>query len=343
MNERYGIVYMGSKEKILHMIDYIFHREHNKKYMIDLFAGGMSVSAFALFTTKFNVISNDINEYVIDLYREILNGGENFKLKKYDWISREHFIEVRDNPSKFQKWYVGYVLNVWSFGCNQKDYLYAFDLEENKHAMHEALVNDDFSLMEKNPIFKGFESKFKNEKMDYRLFKDKRLAFMENFNKFVHNNKDDERFKEWQRLEHLVSLSLMEHIDSIADLKIFRERLTLLSNDWKLTIENLPEEVLKDCFVYCDPPYEDTKKYQFGTDFNYEEFWEWFRNAPFPVYVSSYKAPRDIEPIHFDLKAQLLDNGHRGDNKKKKFVSENIYWNGVGNPELTMADLLFNS
>ena len=91
MSDRYGIVYMGSKEKILDLIDYLFEREYKKKTFIDLFAGGFAVSGFALNKTKFNVISNDLNRYVIGLYVEILSGSENLDQVKYDWVSRLQF------------------------------------------------------------------------------------------------------------------------------------------------------------------------------------------------------------------------------------------------------------
>jgi hypothetical protein len=78
-----------------------------------------------------------------------------------------------------------------------------------------------------------------------------------------------------------------------------------------------------------------------GQDFSYDKFWEWFRNCPYPVYVSSYTAPDDIKPLNFERKAQLLDNGHKGDNKQKKLVMENIYWNGKGDAEPLGIDLLF--
>ena len=91
MSKRYGIVYMGSKEKILDLINYVFEREYKKKTFIDLFTGGFSVSSFALHRTNFNVISNDLNKYVIGLYKELLSGGENFEQVKYDWeIGRAH-------------------------------------------------------------------------------------------------------------------------------------------------------------------------------------------------------------------------------------------------------------
>jgi DNA adenine methylase len=118
----------------------------------------------------------------------------------------------------------------------------------------------------------------------------------------------------------------------------------LHAKDWKELYEEIPEEILEEAFIYCDPPYENTKQYLFGSDFNYEDFWQWFRECPYSVYVSSYTAPDDIEPINFTHKQVNLDNGNRSDERitTKKKAIENIYWNGKGNAEPTMLDLLFD-
>lgn len=334
---------MGSKEKVLGLIDHILNREYKKEYFIDLFAGGLSVSNYALRTSKLNVIANDINKYVISLYEELLNGGKNFEQVKYTWISRARFIEVRDKPEKYPEWFVGYVLNVWSFGCNQKDYLYAKDLEENKKAIHKAIVDCDYSLMKNNEIFKGFESLYEKEDLDYKKFPLKRLTFMEQFKKIIYLKNGEKIYKELLRLEQLESLNQMEHLTAITDSTQFKERIKFYKMDWKELLNNIPPEILEKSIIYCDPPYQDTKQYQFGKDFNYEEFWKWFRESPYSIYVSSYKAPKDILPLTFELKTQLLDNGHRGDNKKKKVATENVYWNGKGDVEETFQDILFGN
>ena len=59
-------------------------------------------------------------------------------------------------------------MQVWSFGCNQKDYLYAREIEEGKHALHEAIVNNDFSLIRQNKNFDGFTVPAHIADIDYR-------------------------------------------------------------------------------------------------------------------------------------------------------------------------------
>src|SRR3990167_2068330 len=106
--KHYGIPHMGSKEKILHLIQYIFDRECEKKYLIDPFCGGFSVSAYALENTKFKVLANDLNKYVIALYKEMLyNNSQEIKKIWLNWISREKFNDVKKNLDRHPDWYVG--------------------------------------------------------------------------------------------------------------------------------------------------------------------------------------------------------------------------------------------
>src|SRR3990172_10179920 len=113
MAKNYGIPYMGSKNKILDLIRHIFNKESNKKYMIDPFCGGFSVCAYALENTQFKVLANDLNEYVIDLYREILfNESKEIKKVWLNWVTRERFGDVKEHPERYPNWYVGYVLTI---------------------------------------------------------------------------------------------------------------------------------------------------------------------------------------------------------------------------------------
>lgn len=333
---------------MLNTIDYIFQREHKKDYFVDLFTGGFSVASFALQRSGFKVIANDLNKYVIALYREILSGGKNLEEVKYNWVSREHFEIVRDNPEMFDDWFVGYILNVWSFGCNQKDYLYGKDLEDLKMALHNALVFNDFGTMKSWPLFDGFQPKTTITEVDFKKHPtNKRIAFMNHFKKFIKSQKETFQgtYDELRRLEQLEHLSQMLHLDAIKRDISFQDRLLLFDRDWKELYDHLEEQgILRNAVIYCDPPYENTKQYQFGSDFDYDAFWNWFRTCPHSVYVSSYTAPKDIKPINFTKKQVNLDNGNRSNNRKtkKKKSTENIYWNGKGDPEPTFLDMLFN-
>lgn len=57
---------------------------------------------------------------------------------------------------------------------------------------------------------------------------------------------------------------------------------------------------LQGCVIYCDPPYEGTKKYGNAKDFDYLEFWEtmrkWSRHNNI-VLISELQAPDDFITI----------------------------------------------
>lgn len=296
-NKHYGIPYMGSKEKILHILEYVFQREHKKKYFIDPFCGGFSVSAYVLEHKQFKVLANDLNHYVIALYKEMLyNQCREIKKVWLEWVSREKFIDVRDNPSKYPEWYVGYVLSLWSFGNAQSAYLFGKEIEGIKKAAHEYLMENGYDGTPRTRIalVKEFKTKAKHE-----------------------GRFELEQLEQLERLERLQQLERLE------------------SMDWYDFVQSIPREVLEDSFIYCDPPYENTAQYQ-KNSMDYEKFWQWFRDCPYPVYVSSYSAPEDIKPINATMKTSLLSSASR----VKK--TENIYFNGKGENSPTLYDLLFN-
>ena len=289
--KHYGIPYMGSKEKILDLLEYIFQRESNKKYFIDPFCGGFSVCAYVLENKSFKVLANDLNHYVIALYKEILfDNSKNIKKVWLEWVSREKFGDVRDNSSKYPEWYVGYVLTIWSFGNSQKNYLFGRKIEDLKREAHDYLMAN------------GYDGSANTRTKLVKKFKAEALI--------------NGRFE----LQQLEQLERLERLDSM---------------DWYDFINSIPKNILKESFIYCDPPYENTAKYQ-KNEIDYNKFWNWFRECDYPVYVSSYLAPEDIEIINSKLKISLLSSKQR---EKKK---ENIYFNGRGNYSPTMYDMLFN-
>ena len=54
-----------------------------------------------------------------------------------------------------------------------------------------------------------------------------------------------------------------------------------------------------NCVIYCDPPYQNTKKYDFCADFNYNKFWECIRKTSKNnyVFISEQEAPNDFISI----------------------------------------------
>jgi adenine-specific DNA methylase len=141
------IPYMWSKNKSCFQIANIIEAycPNNDKLLVELFCGWFAV--WEVFLKKwYKVIANDKNKYIISLLDKVINGWLDEK-KCLEWVSRKLFIDVRDNPNKYEDWYVWYLLQIWSFGNNQKWYLSWEELEIKKHSLYELVVNkktDDF-------------------------------------------------------------------------------------------------------------------------------------------------------------------------------------------------------
>ena len=125
MAKKYGLPYQGSKSKLAERIVALLPPA---THLYDVFAGGCAVTHAALLSGKFKEVhANDITDSVT-LFEDALNG-------KYEnesrWISREDFFRLKDSDP--------YVRIVWSFGNNQRQYLYGANIEPYKKAVHEML------------------------------------------------------------------------------------------------------------------------------------------------------------------------------------------------------------
>lgn len=127
MSKKYGLPYQGSKSKLA---DKIVALLPPATHLYDVFAGGCAITHAALESGKFqHVYANDITDSV-KLFEDALDGD----IEKYEperFRSREDFFAEREsNPL---------VRLVYSFGNNQRNYLYAREIEPYKKAVHEML------------------------------------------------------------------------------------------------------------------------------------------------------------------------------------------------------------
>ena len=75
---------------------------------------------------------------------------------------------------------------------------------------------------------------------------------------------------------------------------------TFIANSFICTIashKSLPSFIPDNAFIYCDPPYANTKKYK--DDFDNDRFWEWCRQIiatkdNVKILISEYTAPDDF-------------------------------------------------
>src|SRR3990167_7788583 len=130
------IPYMGSKRKSSQKIfQTILNFNPKAKILCDLFCGGLAIGEKFL-ANGWEIIANDKNKYVIALLRKVLFDGLPEK-EVTKWVSREKFFDVLKNPDKHEDWYIGYIQCCWSFGNNQRGYIFGKNIEKIKQAGHE--------------------------------------------------------------------------------------------------------------------------------------------------------------------------------------------------------------
>ena len=260
---RFGLPYMGSKNTIAKKIIDTLPAGDT---FIDVFAGGCAVTHAALLSGKYkHIICNDITDSP-QLFYDAIHGKYKNETR---WISREDFFKQKDTDP--------YIRTCWSFGNNQKAYLYNQNLEPYKKALHYARVFNDFSLFKEMNI--DLSNLFSEQ--DASRLNLKRLAdyIRRQYNAYI----GLDRLQSLGRLDRLQSLQNLERLQSLERLGRLQS-LEISQCDYKqLTIP-------KDAIVYCDPPYENTAGYL--QEFNGQEFYEWAKGKGY--YISSYNAPFKI-------------------------------------------------
>ena len=316
---RYGLPYRGSKSRIAPEI--AAHLPSGAVFY-DLFCGGCAVTHAAMLSGRWErFVVNDLQGDMAELFVNAANG----KYRNEDrWISREDFLSLKDADA--------YVRVCWSFGNNGKDYLYGRGIEPYKRALHHAVVFGDFApLSELCPevvdacrsALAGIEERsarrveigravvrwlkangtpemvLNNPLYRSSKFKGGRVDFLESLESL-------ERLESLESLERLESLESLESLQSLQSL----ERLNLDYRD--VPIED-------GGVVYCDPPYRGVSGYVTGA-FDHDAFYDWVRNAEFPVYVSEYSMPEDFIPV-WEKPVAVLANQKGTDGK----VTERLY------------------
>ena len=124
---------MGSKNAIA---ERIVDRLPSAPVLYDIFAGGCAITHAALLSRKFaRIYANDITD-APQLFAAAARGEYADERR---WIRREDFFKLKDaNP---------YVRLCWSFGNNQRQYLYSREVEPWKRALHYARVFGNTSML----------------------------------------------------------------------------------------------------------------------------------------------------------------------------------------------------
>lgn len=297
MGRNYGVSYKGSKSRIVDkLVTAIPYKGVDNFY--DLFAGGCAVTHKMLLEGRYeHYYANDYDGQALRLFNDGIHGKYRGEKR---WISREDFIKLKDKEP--------YVACCWSFGNNQRDYLYSRKLEPYKKACHYAIVFGDFGLLRElcpevcNVCIEALDG-VKNTH-------ERRIKFGPTIVKWlkahgtpemVENNplysschvKHDTKtrpkgtIRDLQSLERLQSLESLQRLERLESL----ERLEISTSDYRLV------EIKPNSVIYCDPPYSSTNTYSKKSStkqpFSHEEFYDWCCEQKELVLVSEYDMPSD--------------------------------------------------
>ena len=279
MGRNYGVSYKGSKSRIVDkLVEAIPCFGVDNFY--DLFAGGCAVTHKILLDGRFkHYFANDIDGQALRLFYDGLKGKYTNETR---WISRADFFRLKDSDP--------YVSCCWSFGNNQRDYLYSKSIEPYKKACHYAIVFGDFALLKDLypdvgaacEVALGGITDIHERRIKFRSVIGCKLAERSNSGLMRLSQENDvDRLESLERLERLQSLERLERLESFE----------YSVSDYK-AVEIKPNSV-----IYADIPYISTNTYD-GTSsvvqpFNHEEFYDWCCKQNELVLISEYYMPKD--------------------------------------------------
>lgn len=291
----WGLPYMGSKSDIVASLALNFPKAD---HFYDLFGGGGAITHYmaskkAHWYKHFHY--NELEPTTVELFKKAANGDFSYDKFKPEWISREEFFARKDTDA--------YVRCLWSFGNNQKHYLFSTQIEPYKKSMHMAVVFGEFDELARQVL--GFdvwpiEVKTITQR---RLYLGQKVAF----------DSKGKRRGDLQRLEQLERLQQLQQLQRLQELSFLA-----------LSYEQVNIE--PNSIVYCDIPYKGTAKYI--SEFDHEKFFDWAASRPFPVYISEY----NIDDSRFKLiysVSKTVKLAQKGMTKENEDLSrEKLYWNG---------------
>ena len=295
-----GIPYLGSKRKLAKPIaDFILEQNPNTKYVYDLFGGGGAFTLEMVQRPQIDtVFYNELNTGIVELFKDLLNNGVDDKY--YQWVDKETFHQHKNNDD----WFGGFCKVVYSFGNNQKDYLYGVKITEDKRLAHEYIVNN------------CLDSKIKlEEKYNVILpelngtIQERRLQLTRFFKKLKDGGVETKLYN-MQHLNMVENLTRVANLERVANLK----RVTNLKRVANLEISNLSYDQVKittpveETIIYLDPPYKGTRQYQKTLDYN--KLTEYILNSPYKIYVSSYEYPELTEVWSKEHRATVMAQGN---------------------------------
>lgn len=316
------IPWQGSKNSIsTQLLDKMLEIKPNAKYFYDLFSGGCAMSFTAL-QYGFQVHANDKQKSLINFLEFIFDRIKNnersiygiFPQEWYNFVDRAEFMKQKELETPFSQ----FCRIVYSFGNNQKDYMYGVPVEKRKHLAH------DFIMFQCEKSLKEFNSMFDVNFTisNPKTWNERRMQYKKEWNEHL---KAEPTFKEIIASGHIQNLGQIQNLGEIENL----ERIQKLERKDKITFSSLcyqdviittpPEESV----IYLDPPYKGTSGYKEGKNFDYEALYTFFKESPHTVFLSEYEAP--FESVLEIQKMQLMNNKNVD---KRQYATEKLFWNG---------------
>ena len=263
----WGVPYKGSKSQIVDgLIEAIPYKGVDNFY--DLFAGGCAVTHKMLLEGRYrHCYANDIDGRALRLFRDGMDGKYALETR---WVSREDFFKLKDTDP--------YISCCWSFGNNQRDYLYSKAIEPYKKACHYAIMYGDFGLL--SDLYPSVSEVCKEALLKIKGWHERRIKFRSAIRECLkscsngsfaslYTNYDTDRLESLERLQSFQS----SEVD-------YRE------------VEIQPNSV-----IYADIPYFSTNTYSkrssVAQPFNHGEFYDWCCIQKELVLISEYYMPAD--------------------------------------------------
>lgn len=308
MARHYGIPYMGSKQKLVDkIVPFILQRHPNATHFYDVFGGGGSVALYTVRThPELQVHYNELSKAIGNLMQYLKDGGD----IPFDFVPREKFERLYTGDD----WYAGLLQTCWTFGNNQKSYLYGLDIQDFKQALSELVMTGKGDLDYLERFTDEFVQKEYGKSVQTLIFLN-RQRYKTPYQRRIVLARQIPHIGALQHLARLERLVQIENMPGINDLQVTAGK----SYD-QIQISD------DGAIVYCDPPYENAAEYREG-GFDHKAFYDWVMSRTYPVYVSSYRVSDErLKLVRAVNTRSLLATAYTD---KPSYNYENLYWNGV--------------
>lgn len=308
MARHYGIPYMGSKQKLVDkIVPFILNRHSDITDFYDLFGGGGSVALYAVRKyPNMNVHYNELSNAIGGLMQYLKDGGD----IPFDFVTRPEF----ERQYTGDDWYAGLLQACWTFGNNQKSYLYGLDIQDFKEELSKLVMTGSADINYLEQFTNDFVLKEYGKTVNTRIFLNPERYKTPYQRRIVLSR----QIPNIGALQHLARLERLVQIQNMPGISELHTTKGVSYND--ILIAG------KKPLVYCDPPYENTAEYREG-GFDHKAFYDWVMMQSFPVYVSSYKVSDPRLKLVKAINTRSLLAAAYSD--KPTYNYENVYWNGV--------------